>query len=558
MMIFKRLFSTCVVLSLAACGGGGGSPGTPLYGSGTPPPTSGVSVSTLSIVLTDALGAPVSSLANNVNSTIKATVTALDASNAVVPGAAVTVSVDLAQISPSGTVTDDKGQITAQISMGSDRANRTVTVSARSTNAQTTATFLVTGARLTGTTPPTAAPSTEIQLTYTLEDASANAIANQAIALTGNGAAVAQGVTDASGKWVARVTTPAATGPFTLVATAANTTLERIVQVQTSAVPVADIAVLSSSVSANPSVVGINSTTTSNSTTIRALFKGASNAPVPRVRVRFTLPDPNSVGGRFSDIETVYSDATGTATTTYIPGPVSSPTDGVIVRACWATADFNAPTAPGVCPAAAADGSPVRSTDATLTVVDEALRLSIGTDELIGAPNLTYTKEYVVVVVDASGRAKADVEVTPKIDLTRFYKGFYGLAVDTWVRTAPTGILQTPGCNNEDSNRNGSREVGEDVNGNLELDPAGVTITMVGTSKTDASGKAIVRIEYPRDRATWIDYIITVTGKVGGSEGLAVYNGTLPALASAIKNKDVPPSFQFSPYGVGPNCTDTN
>ena len=87
---------------------------------------------------------------------------------------------------------------------------------------------------------------------------------------------------------------------------------------------------------------------------------------------------------------------------------------------------------------------------------------------------------------------------------------------------------------------------------------------MVGSSKTDSSGKAIVRIEYPRDRATWIDFVISVTGRVGGSEGLAVYQGTLggrgslPAPGEAFKNEAVAPAFVVSPYGSSAGCNNTN
>ena len=287
----------------------------------------------------------------------------------------------------------------------------------------------------------------------------------QEVALSGNGASIGSTPTDGTGKATFKFNAPATAGALTLIATAAGETLERVVQVQSSSVPPASGTVIGASVSANPSVVSVNSSSTSNATTIRAIFRGANNATISNVRVWFTLPDPNSVGGSFSDTGLVYSDATGTASTTYIPGAVSSPTAGVVVLACYSNVDFAIPATPGVCPAGTSS-----NLFTTLTVVDQALRLDIGTDELIGLGNITYLKDFVVVVVDAAGRAKADVEITPKLDLPAFYKGFYAWNGETWVRSAP-GALRLPGCPNEDVNRNGILETGEDVNGDGKLDP---------------------------------------------------------------------------------------
>lgn len=559
---------------LSACGGGSGA-GDSVFGGGAS--AGSASVATLVIALTNDAGGPASTLPNNGADRVTVTVTALDANNSVVSGASLRLSVDAnAQVVANGTLTDDKGQITGSVGIGADRSNRTVTVTAATANASvsTSGSFQVTGAKLTATVPPIAAPGASVAATYTLEDASANPIASQPISVSAGGAVISAGSTDADGKYAFSFTAPAVSGAYTLTAVAAGDDDVRTIQVQTTSVPPASGTPIAISVAANPSVVSVNTGAGGNSTVVRALFKGASNAAISNVRVQFVLPDPNSVGGSFSDSGVVYSDATGTATTAYIPGAISSPTDGVIVRACWSTVDFT-PAAPGskVCPATASNGSAIQTVDARLTVVDEALRLSIGTDELVGLSTGTYTKDFVVVVVDASGRAKADVEITPKLDLVGFYKGFYAWDGESWVRPASNNTLGPIGalygaaageCPNEDTNRNGSNDAGEDVNGNGELDPAGVTVKMLDSSRTDSSGKAIVRIEYPRDRATWIDYMITVTGRVGGSEGLAVYRGTrlglgnLPAPGAAFKTEAVFPAFGISPYGRGAGCNNIN
>ena len=230
----------------------------------------------------------------------------------------------------------------------------------------------------------------------------------------------------------------------------------------------------------------------------------------------------------------------------------------------------------------------------TLTVANEALSVAIGTNQFlkVGAQNLTYIKEYVVLVVDAAGQAKADVLISPSIDLTGYGKGFWRLqsvgtderwvqiptlaasesyvwAGSAWARAVPP---QSPMCPNEDINRNGVREAGdagtpapdislrrEDLNWNGSLDPrkADVAIKMVGSTRTDASGLAVVQIEYPKNVASWVDFLISVTATgIAGSEGRARFSGTLPVLAEDVNKKDVPPAFIVSPYGQGTVCTD--
>jgi hypothetical protein len=267
--------------------------------------------------------------------------------------------------------------------------------------------------------------------------------------------------------------------------------------------------------------------------------------------------------------------------------------------------------------------------------VDEALSVNIRTNELIksGAAELTYIKEFVVMVVDAAGNARADVQITPSVDLTGYYKGFYWWDGEAWVQQltlanteayrwnssqirwesglcaryddptvgAPDPIVcnswtangwqrsvrpagsttplplplvttNQPVCPNEDNNRNGVREAaapagspslsgrGEDMNWNGELDPrkADVAVKMVGSPKTDANGIAIVQIEYGRDLATWVDFVITVTASgISGTEARARYTGNLyglgnlPAPGEAFRNEDVAPAFVVSPYGRG-------
>ena len=145
-----------------------------------------------------------------------------------------------------------------------------------------------------------------------------------------------------------------------------------------------------------------------------ALPRGQQH-PVKNVRVRFDLNgDANSIGGTLAAGSNIVYPTPGVAITNYSPGERSSPTNGLTVRACWDYADFSQ----GSCP---------NQVLATLTVVADPLSITIGTDNTAseGADKLTYTKKYILLVVDSAGQPKSDVQLTPSLDLDRFAKGFY-------------------------------------------------------------------------------------------------------------------------------------
>lgn len=527
---------------LVGCGGGGKSGGD-TTGSGTDNPTA----ADLSLVLSG------TSVLNSGTATITATATAVDASRNALPDIPVTISVDNNAVAVvSGTATDSSGKLTAEIQIGNDKSSRVVTVTATSGSLTRTASFAVTGAKLQASVLQSViAPGAAGQIQYTLLDASSNPIAGAAISVTGAGVTAADGETDSNGGYAFDYTAPGTPGTFTITASAGGVSNSQsiIVQGGSGAVPPVSTTIQSASVTANPSVVAVNSDGTNNRTEIRALFLGASNAPLQNVRVRFDLNgDVNSVGGTLSSASNVvYSDSNGIATTYYTPSTRSSPTNGVTVRACYYTDDT-----------AASAGACATSALTTLTVVSDPLAVTIGTDNKIeeGAGGLTYIKKYVVLVVDSSGQAKADVQVTPSIDLLSYTKGFYAGA-GGWTREAPAGFTGVT-CVNEDLNRNGVLEATEDINFNQQLDPrkSDVAISMIGGNKTNSSGIATLQIEYPKNVATWVTFKILISASgIAGTEGRTSWTGVLPADAPSFK-ADTPPAFEFSPYGIG--TTDSN
>ncbi|WP_144006627.1 S-layer family protein [Pelomonas sp. KK5] len=496
-----------------------------------------------------------SNVGNAGGTPVNVTVTAVTATNNVLAGIPVTLAIDNNGTITSGGSTNASGVVTAVATIGADKSNRLITITATSGTLVQTASFQVTGAQLQGQAVPSVltAGSTGNQVQYTLTDVNKNPMPGVAISVSGPGVPTATGVTDINGAYPYTYTAPATAGAILITATAGGAKSETTVTVpsSTSSVPDATPAVSSATLSAAPNVVAVNSTGTANLAAISALFLGANNAPVKNVRVRFDLNgDSNSIGGTLgSGTSIVYSDANGNVATTYSPGTRSSPVNGVTIRACWSLTDFAA----GACPNQALT---------TLTVVSEPVSITIGENETVGFSNnnLNLVKSFGLLVVNTAGNPQANVQITPSIDLISYNKGFYtwDAANSIWVQTI------TATCLNEDLNRNGAIDSGEDINGNAQLDPrkSDVSISMSGSTVTDANGSAILVIQYLKDKATWVNYRITAAA--GGVLSPPAYSpsptavATLPADATSIVTHVPAPAYRISPYGQSTSCTDSN
>ena len=546
-----------VALLVAACGGDSECPSdAPFEGQQASSCSDGggsgstVRAADLSIALS------AQTLSNGSSSnTVKATITAVDSNRNALGDIPVTVRVNNNAVATvSGTVTDDKGVVTADVGVGSDRSNRSITVTATSGGLSRSATFQVIGANLMATAlPAVVAPGAAGEVQFRLVDVNANPMTGQTIVVNGVNGVDISATTDTNGSYVYNYTAPAAGGSVDIRATAGgvSTTQTVLVQSGSGSIPVPTIAVQSASLAASPSVVAVNTSTTSNRAELRALFIGAGNAPVQNVRVRFDLAgDANNIGGSLtSGSNVVYTDANGVATTAYVPGSRFSPTDGLTVRACWSPNDFAA----GTCP---------NATTATLTVVSDALSVSIFADSLIEVDGQSYVKTYTVQVVDSSGSAKAGVAISKSVDLLQYFKGEWVIVGDGWSK------VQRASCDNEDLNRNGvletySNGAVEDANltGRIEPRKADVAISFVGSSSTDSEGKVQLKIRYGQNVASWLQFNILVAASgVAGTEGRATYQGVLPVLAEHISDAKVAPAFQLSPYGtqISPTIVTTN
>jgi hypothetical protein len=543
----KRIAAVLLGLSLTACGGGGGSAGTPPFGDGS----GGGSAVTADLILELSKA----TVANTGSDSVIITVTALDAARNTISAAPVQVTADSdAIVTSPNTTTGADGKLQSTLTIGANRSNRVITVTAMSGSVNRSATVQVFGAKITATlVPAVVAPGAAGKIQYRLTDQAGSPMAGQSVAVTATSftPSEATGTTGVNGDYEFTYTAPSAAGSYDVSANAGGTSDVQTISVQAaSSIPPVSQTIASASVSANPSVVGTNlAGSTTNRSEVRALFLSTGNVPVQRVRVRFDLAgDANAIGGSFTTgSEILYSDVNGVVTSAYIPATRSSPTDGVTVRACYGTTDAALGTAGApLCP---------NSVITKLTVTAEPLGVSIGTNELIIVNELTYMKKFLVSVVDSAGRALPDVDLVVSLDLTDYRKGFYALVGDSWAKQ--TNHL----CTNEDTNRNGVLESGEDADADGRLDPgkSDVSVSLL-QSKTRADGTAELQILYAKSFGSWVDVKITVAASgVSGTEGRAVYVvAPIPVDAASIKNKDVPPAYQISPYGQVADCTNAN
>ncbi|MDP9045397.1 MAG: hypothetical protein M3O01_11405 [Pseudomonadota bacterium] len=554
-MTFSKLIGAlCLGALLASCGGGGGSAGTSPLGTGG---TTGTGTTTTATTADLLLTVSAAQLPNTGSGSVTVTATAVDASRNTLTNVPVALSVDGTGVlsSVSSANTGANGTVTASLGTGSDPSNRVLTVTAVSGAITKTATVQVVGTTVSAVlVPAVVAPGAAGQVQYRVADQAGNKMEGQAVQVvaTGLNPTQASGTTDATGAFVFSYTAPATVGSFSVLTTVAGVTNQQTVTVQpASTVPAASIAILAASVSANPSVVAVNAAgSTSNQSEIRALFLGANNTPIPNVRAHFDLDgDVNSIGGTFTTGSgTLYSDANGVVTTSYVPGSRSSPTDGVTVRVCYGSSD----TDPNLV-------NCTTSVKTTLTVTSEPLGVTIGTNGVIIVNTLTYVKQFVISVSDAAGVAKADVNLVASIDLPFYRKGFYAVTGKSWTKQGALSSGDAAICANEDTNRNGVLEAGEDVNNDGQLWPRkpDVTVSLL-QSKTGSDGTAILQIQYAQDHGSWVDALITVSASgVAGSEGRATYLvAPVPVDAAAIANTAASPAFQMSPYGLASSCTN--
>lgn len=583
MKMIKLLGGVLLAGALAACGGGGGSPGaTPGNNPNNVTPTS--KVADISVFFNK------TTLTSGGTDTAAITVIAVDSARNVVAGASVTVATGQGSIfTPTGAATDASGVYAGVISLGSDKSDRSINVTVSSNGITKQATLVVTGSKLIlQATPATPSPGQAVVLTMALTDGSGAAIPNSVVTIGGSvpGLAGTTKTTDSTGKATITFQAPTAAGIYQISAVGSGvSSADFQLQVFTTVIPPAVIPEnVQPALSASPNVIATNSPgSSSNRSTIRFLILDSQNGPIPNVRVKFLditsgLP---TVGSTLANSgATLYSDASGSVSTEYTSGQNPSPTNGVKLRACYSATDF---LSASHCP---------NLVDTSLTIAGQALSVSIGDDNVLEKGPGTYIKKFAVTVADAAGKPVANAPVDISVDLTHYGKyakndfvsngltfpfvpqSLTGTATfeiggspstTTGTGTNVVVIPAVPGttftwCANEDTNRNGFVDAGENINGSVDsngqptLEPrkSDLLISYDDPAKmtTDSSGLLIVKVEYSQRFGTWLAYKVRLIANVQGSQGIAERLFVTDIAQGDVGNG----SFRSPPYGLNPSC----
>ena len=315
-------------------------------------------------------------------------------------------------------------------------------------------------------------------------------------------------------------------------------------------------------VQANPAVIGVNPVDTDTERSeILAVVRDIDNNLVASERVNFILADVT--GGRLTE-GSVFTDDFGRANTTYIAGPSSSAANGVSVTAVVAD-------------------TPAVSESVSFTVAEKDLFVILGSgNELIKEDGRIYKAFHSVLVTDSNGTPVNDAEVKLSIYPLRYATGpdaagnMFECENEDKNRNGILDDGEDQNLYNEDVNRDGILDDGEDINNNGildlalvqpngRLDPGNVITVDNLTLKTGPQeglttppGFAYFDVIYAIQFAGRVEAEIMARAKVAGSEN----SSTIPFIAVCSKedaDAEACPTFP-NPFGAenSENCRIIN
>jgi hypothetical protein len=602
----RKLISLATVftaLVLAACG----SDNTLTPGGGGTTPGGGPAVSGVTVLASSP------SLPSDSGQTLTISVIVRDTNNVAMDGVTVILASDSGTLTVSNPVTDQSGIVTALLNGGGDPTPRSITVTADAQGVLGTVAVDVIGTSLAISGPPALAANDQATYTIVLTDAAGNGISNQTIDVTssaGNTLAAATLTTDVSGQAQVNLTATAS-GADTITATALGLTATTNLNVSADSfvltapaagdqiilntatpvsltwsdggVPQAGQTITFSSTrgtlsaltavtdGAGAATVSIQSTnagpaviTASNAlgtstqvqvefiadvpanidvqanpftigpaeqSAITAVVRDAANNLVTNAIVQFDLQDVT--GGQLS-VATATTDTQGRATTFYTASQTTSANNGVVVTAT-------------------VQGTAI-SNSIALTVAQREVFISIGTGNSIFEPNSAqYRVEFAVQITDSQGNGVEGVTVQVGILSNAYFKGFwfYDTLASGWFQQVTAGP-----CLDEDVNRNGVLDPGEDFNASGRIEAGNIAtavsqVTGSGTFTTDAGGFGIVDVFYPQDHARWVHVTLEATTSVQGTEFASASNFILPINGEDVNDENEAPPGVSGPFGTG-------
>ncbi|OXL27126.1 Ig-like domain-containing protein [Psychrobacter sp. DAB_AL32B] len=314
--------------------------------------------------------------------------------------------------------------------------------------------------------------------------------------------------------------------------------------------------------------------TPGSSTEIVATVKDKNDVPVEGQTVVFSR-SVDSSAGRLS-AATAVTDRKGEARVVYTAN-ASSPIGGVVINGRLLN-----------------DSENIGTKTTNITVSEEAVYTTLAFANKLSSDDIYYTVRGSISVMDGSGRAVPNKEVSIKSYAIEYAQGLVCLLDSTTTYQAAdevsaSGATSTPEPQTksektpiflqsgwkptEDSNYNYTLDkdpiLNEDKNGNDSLDAINPVAIIGGTLSddgytfvTDDKGRADFEIRYPLNYSNWVKVRFDATTFLNGSENSQSINYTLPSAESdlVINNTSIQTPWidNTSPFGHGGAvCTST-
>jgi hypothetical protein len=310
---------------------------------------------------------------------------------------------------------------------------------------------------------------------------------------------------------------------------------------------------------ASPFTVVVNA-----QSTITATVRDPNGNLVKNQQVFFTITD---ITGGSLTAAAAETDSVGQARIFYNAGNSSSATNAVIITGSIRDTNNNE----------------IDSDAVNLTVAGVSRDITIGTGNTLSEiGTATYAKEWVILVKDGVGNAVPNSDVQVSLRSINYRKGFLGVPPPDSDLSGWQQVISTqPGedaCMDEDLNRNGILDFGEDFNGNSTIEAGGDALVAAVDPEASASspcsldstgaqgsnanvttnsqGIARVCIYYPQSYALWLEVEIGAQASVSGTEFSANQDYWLEVLADDVDNvNESPPNYE-SPYGTADTCAN--
>ncbi len=456
-----------------------------------------------------------------------------DSGGAALAGVAVTASSSLGNaVTASSATTDANGSVT--LTYAATRSG-TDTLTIQGAGASQALTISVSSVNFAFTAP---AANTEVEVnstsTVTVRYLSGNAgVAGKTVSFgtTRGTVTPTQAVTDATGSATVQVTSPSV-GVATVSARVDDNAITTLPLNFVASTP-ATLVLQTSSAALAPNPAG----SSASQVQLRATVRDAAGNAVKGKTVFFTAVQDLSGGAIKTG--TAVTDANGLATDVFVAGATSTAANGVQIRATVANTSISAVS--------------------SLTVSNQALFISIAANNTIEKLSTTYRKTFSVQVTDANGAPVANQNVTLSYWAPLYFKGVmdFNKTDNVWVNDSRAKVPAVA-CTNEDANRNGILDAGEDRDGNGRLSPGLPAAIAPASVTTDSTGGATFTLTYGQQYANWILFELAAKAIVAGTESSSFFNFGASAAAEDMTNAQVPPASQTSPFGTSTNCTDPN